>query len=142
MKVVDIKVGQLVDYPIEISAEGNVIFNELLTRNRHIADLTTLVGARGEEKIKIKERSVKGVKLSSYEIQENDIILRARRTSYGLFMFGFRVNKIHKNLKLCSTEAFFVMYDGHFDDGYEIQYTLFGPVLNLIERVQRFQFMV
>ena len=37
----------------------------------------------------IKERSVKGVKLSSYEIQENDIILRARRTSYGLFMFGF-----------------------------------------------------
>ena len=142
MKFTDIKVGKLVDFPIEVWSDGRIIFNEILTRNKYIADLTILVGARGEAKEKLQTRSVKGTILASYEMQDSDIVLRARKTSVGMFIYGFRINKIHKNLKICSAETFFIMYDGHFDEGKELQYNLFQPVLNLIERIQRFQFTV
>lgn len=142
MKAANIKVGQLVDFPIEITSDGKIIFNEILSRNRYIADLTTLVGSRGEEKEIENVRLVKDVKLSSFILNTGDVILRARKNAMGLFIWGFRVNKIHPKLKLCSGETFFVMFDGHFEEGKEIQYNLFDPVLNLITRIQKFQFML
>lgn len=142
MRITQVKIGEELNFPIVETEDGKVAFKEILSRNRHLADLTTIVGEFGKEKERLQEYIVRGgVTLASYEIMKNDIILRARRTSVGLFIFGFRVKKISKEDKNCSAVVFFAMYDGHFS-GKEIQDNLYEPVLNLIVRIQKFQFML
>ena len=141
MRINEIKIGEEVNFPIETTEENVLVFKEILSRNRHLADLTTIVGVNGKEKYKLQEYIVRGgVKLISYEVKEADILLRARKTSSGLIIWGFRVTKVSRKQKKCFAEPFFVMYDGHFD-GKEIQDNLYEAVLKLIERIQRFQFM-
>ena len=142
MRITEVKMGQKVEFPIDIAEDGTVVFKEILSRNRHMADLTTIVGAHGKAKNKVQEYIARGsVELTSFEASKNDILLRARRTSVGLFILGFRITKINKEEKICSAVAFFAMYDGHFD-GKEIQDNLYEPLLNLIVRIQKFQFML
>jgi len=136
MRISQIKVGKEEKFPLIITDDNIVVFKELFSTTKNIIDLTTIVHANGKEKKKLQEYIVRGgVEISSYEVTEKDIFLRARRTSMGLVILGLRITKINKEERICSAEVVFSMHDGHFI-GNEIQDNLYEAVLNLIVRIQ------